>query len=197
MFVRMTVFMRMLVVMVIHIQAARASAKVIAQFASLDRRTGRIRPLALDMVVVAFLHRTDLGLEAQNLFAVFAHTTIHVVRPFENFAHPVCEGRDNFRVVVQIPGLDEIDAGVFHRCLIGEPVNPVDQNAGKQEIREDDDALVSKPCDVIEARFNKREGHTGIADLGPAKAHAFLQQSRDFRDVTVRIGVGRPTADYD
>ena len=41
---------------------------------------------AFDVMVMAFLGRTHLGLEAQNLGAVFAHAAVHVVRTAEDLA---------------------------------------------------------------------------------------------------------------
>ena len=70
--------------------------------------------------------------------------------------------------------------GFFGGNLVGEAIDPVDQDAREQEIREDDDAFIAQLGHVVQAGFNQWEGHAGIAHLQPAKAHAFLQQTRHF-----------------
>lgn len=77
--------MRMVVVMVVmpmamvmpmrmpQVQPAGPGAEVVAQPAVRHVGPRRLRPLALDMVVVALLGRADLGLEPQNLRAILAH----------------------------------------------------------------------------------------------------------------------------
>ncbi len=147
------------------------------------------------MMVVAFLHGALLGLKPQYGFAVFAHATVHVVFTVQDLSDPIGEGFDNLWMVVQVTGFDEFDLRVFGAGFIGEAVYPVNKHTCKQEVGEHNDPLVAKLGDMIEARLDQREGHTGIADLGPAKTHAFLQQPRHFRNVGIGIRVRSPAPD--
>ena len=76
----MVVIMPVVVVMVImvvigHHQAAHPRAEAVAMHAVCDIRSRCVCALPLDVVVMAFLHGTDLGLEAQHLHTVFAQNT--------------------------------------------------------------------------------------------------------------------------
>ena len=75
MVVIVAVVMIVIVVMMVmpHIQAAFACAERVAQLAIRHVRAGRRGSLPFHVVVMAFLHCTDFGLESQNLDAVFAH----------------------------------------------------------------------------------------------------------------------------
>src|SRR3546814_3883262 len=57
---------------------------------------------ALHVVVVALLRETDLGLEAEHLRAVLAELAVHQVLAVENLLHPLGEGVEHRRVVVQV-----------------------------------------------------------------------------------------------
>ena len=64
---------------------------------------------ALDMMVMAGLRQAHFGLEADDLLPVFAHLAVHVVLAAENLAHPVGEGVEHQRVIVEILRLQELD----------------------------------------------------------------------------------------
>ena len=89
-------------------------------------------------------------------------------------------------MILEITCLDEFNIAKFSRNFIGVGIDAVNQNAGKQEIREHDNALVAKLHGFAQARVDARVGNTGIADFGAAKTHAFLQHARDL----VNVGVG-------
>ena len=55
---------------------------------------------ALDMVVMAFLRRANLGLEAQNLFAVLAHLAVHHRIALDDLGEPLVERIEHQRMVV-------------------------------------------------------------------------------------------------
>ena len=149
------------------------------------------------MVVMAGLRQAHLGLEPQNLLAIFAHLAVHVVGAFKDLAHPLNHRVDHQIMVIEIIGLDECDVRVFRRHLIGMAEDPLHQHAGEQEIREDDNALVAKLRDMLERRFDERERHTGIGGFAPAKAHAFPEHPHDFRDVGIGVGVRRSAPNND
>ncbi len=81
--------------------------------------------------------------------------------------------------------------------MVGEAIDPVDQDAGEQEIRKHDNAFVAKTRDMLEAGFDQWEGDARIADLTPAKAHAFPEHPGDLGDIGVRIRVRRAAPDDD
>jgi hypothetical protein len=74
---RVTVIMVEMVIMMMirHFEPAHPSAKMITIGTIRDIRAGRVRPLTFDMMVMAFLHRADLGLEPQHLRAVLTQNT--------------------------------------------------------------------------------------------------------------------------
>jgi hypothetical protein len=65
----------MVIVLILCLQTAHAGAEGIAKRAIGHVRARSIRPLAFDVVVVAFLDRADFALKAQHLRAVFAQNT--------------------------------------------------------------------------------------------------------------------------
>ena len=197
--VAMVIIMMMVVVIVIqHDQPAHARAEGIAMGTICHVRAGRIRTLPLDMVVVAFLHRSDFALEPEDLSAVFAqdarrgrncpesrmrpildadlmaftiferqHLTAITANPAVGrrrraylLHDPFGERLEHLRMVAQIACLDELFVGMFGGDLVGEPVDPVDQDARKQEIREHDDPFVGKHRNMLQTRCDQREGHT-------------------------------------
>ena len=101
-------------------------------------------PNAFDVVVMAFLLKADFGFESQHLFTVLAHLAIHVAGAFQDLGHPVGEGLKHQGMVVQIAGLDELDVRELGCDRVGVVVDPLDQDAGEQEVGEHDDAAVSK-----------------------------------------------------
>ena len=50
---------------------------------------------AFDMMVMAFLHRPDIGLETEHCLAVLAQRAVHAVLADGHFAQPVDEGIDD------------------------------------------------------------------------------------------------------
>ena len=99
--------------------------------------------MAFHMVMMGLLDRADLSFKAQDLRAIFAHGTVW----WRNFAHllsdPFGKGRQYLLMIVQIAGCYKLDIWVFNRHLISETINTVNQNAGKEEIREDHNTLVA------------------------------------------------------
>ena len=78
-------------------------------------------------------------------------------------------------MVVQIAGLDEFGVGVCRRHLVGEAIDAVDQDPGKQEVGKNDNALETELYNMLKTGLHQRKGHTGIANLGPSEPHAFPQ----------------------
>ena len=176
MIVPMIVPMIMTMMMVVPlVKTASPGAEMIAQRAILDIATRCRDTLSLDMMVVAFLGKAHLVLKPQNLRPVFAQGAVHVVLTIKNFADTVGKSGDHLRMIVQIAGLDECSAGMGRRHLVGETIDAVNQDPGKQEIGKDDNALESKLHHMLKTGLHQREGHTGIANLGPAESHAFPQ----------------------
>lgn len=150
---------------------------------------------AFDMMVMAFLRQADLVFEAQHLIAVFAHLTVHVVRALDNLEQALCKGFHNHRVIIQITSLHKFQFRVPGGDLVGVIIDAFDQNAGEQEIGEHDDPLVSHAGAMLQGGLYQREGHTGIADFHPAKAHAFPQHPRHFGYIGIGIGIRRAAPD--
>ncbi len=127
----------------------------------------------LDMMVVALLIKTNLGLETENLIAILAHLAVHVAGTLEDLLDPVDKGVDHQGMVVQVSGLDELDPRMARRDGVGVVVDPLDQHPGEKEIREHDHPLVAELGDMLQGGLDQWEGHAGIGGLAPAETHAF------------------------
>lgn len=128
------VIMVMIMVMVVimgHIQAAFARAEGGAKITIFDITARRRYAFAFHMVVMAFLRQADFIFKAQDLGAIFTHRTVHIVIAGQDFPHPISKGGDHLIMIVQIPGFDKFNIRMAGGNFIGEPVNPVNQNAGK------------------------------------------------------------------
>ena len=93
-------------------QAVRPAERLVAARGVAVAAAGAVfQPAAdpFDVMVMAFLRESDLGLEAEHLLAVLAHLAVHQVLPVEDFLHAVDEGVDDQRMVVEVAGLDELD----------------------------------------------------------------------------------------
>lgn len=150
----------------------------------------------LDMVVMAFLGPADISLETQHLFAILAHLAVHHGLPFQGFAHAILKGVQHQGMIVQIARLDELDLGIAGRDFIRVGIDALHQYAGKQEIRENDDALVAEFCGMGQAGLDQGKGHAGIAGLAPAKPHAFPEHAHDLSRVGIGIRIGGAATDH-
>lgn len=126
----------------------------------------------LDVLVLTAFERKDLLAERTDT-AVRDHSL--AVLLFDPFG----KGLKNLWVIVKITGFDKMNIGMLSRNLIGEAIDPVDQNAGEKEIGEHHNALVAKFGDVLQCGLDQREGDTGIPDLTPAKAHTLPENTGD------------------
>ena len=187
--------MPVMMVVIIHIQTTFPRAKIMALHTGFNRRAGCICALALNVVVMAFLHGTHLVLEPQNLRAIFASATGQRRDFPQLFGDAFGECFKHLHMVIQIAGLDEFNIGICRCNAVGKAVNPVDQNAGKQEIRKHDDAFIAELCRVFQTRLHQREGHAGITDFTPAKPHAFPKHPADFGNISVGIRIRGTAAD--
>ena len=181
----------MVMPVLIHLpQAAFTGAERGAEIAILNIAAGCGNALAFDMVVMAFLRQADLILETKHLGAVFAHRAVHVVAAGEDFPHPVSKGGDHLIMIIEVAGLDEFNARMACRNLIGETVDTVNQDAGEEEIGEHDNPLEPQLGDVFKAGFNQREGDAGKAGFTPAETKRFDHHPRHLGHVRIGIRVG-------
>ena len=138
---------------------------------------------------------TDIGFEAKHLFAILAHLAVHHRRTFKDLLDPILEGIEDQRVVIQIARLDELDLRETRGHLVGIAVDALNQNAGEEEVGEDDDALVAELGGVRQARLDQRESHARIAGFAPAEAHAFPEHAHDLAGIGIGIRIGRTATD--
>ena len=106
------------------------------------------------------------------------------------------EGVEHQRMIVEIAGLEELDARMARRDLVGLPVDPLDQDAGEQEVGEHHDPAKAETARPLQHGVDPRMGDAAVADLGPAEAHALPQHARDLGDVAVGVGVGGAAPDH-
>ena len=148
------------------------------------------------VMMVTFLLKANLVLEPEHLRTILAELAVHVVGALKDLGDAINEGFNDIVLVIEIVGLDELDVRMASRDLVGEVVDAAHENAGEEEIGENDDPLVAKAGGVFEARFHEREGHPGIANFAPAKAHAFPKKAHQFVDVRVGIRIGCATTNH-
>ena len=159
---RMSMTMGMAVMMIMRLgdNATFAGAKRIAELTVLNLGSWCGRPHAFNVMVVTFLGRADFIFEAQDLRPILAHGAVHLVLTFKDLRHTLREGCDHLRMVVEIPGLDELNVRIAFGHDIREAIDAVNEDPGEEEVGKHDDAFVAKPCDVFEARLDQWERHT-------------------------------------
>ena len=89
--------------------------------------------------------------------------------------HAVDERLEHQRMVVEVGRLDELDLGMARRDRVGRVVDALHQDAGEQEIREDDDAAEAEPRGLLQRRLDERKGDAGIAvsaQPNPSPSHS-------------------------
>src|SRR5262245_7431559 len=75
------------------------------------------------VMMVAFLDPPDLRFVADRLFAILAHLAVHLIVAVENLAHPLGEGIQHQRMIVEVARLQELDLGVTRCHLVGDVVD--------------------------------------------------------------------------
>lgn len=149
------------------------------------------------MMMMACLWHADFMLEAQNLRAVLAQRAVHGNISFENFGCAFREHVKDQRVIAKIVCPDKLNAGIAIGNNFREAEDPVHENAAKEEIRKHDNALVTKPDDMLETGLDQGESHSRITHLAPSEAHPFPEHAGEFRYIAVCIRIGCATADHD
>ena len=64
---------------------------------------------ALNVMVVAFLGKSYFGLETQDLCAILAQPTVHLVLTHQNLLHPVGKGIEHQGMILQILRMKKLD----------------------------------------------------------------------------------------
>ena len=122
------------------------------------------------MMMVALLDSAHFRLEAKNLAPVLAHLAVHGDVAGENLVDALAECRDHLGMVVEIGSLDELDVRMAAGDGIGCVIDALDENAGEQEVGEDDDAAETELRRLFEGGLDQRKSDAGIGRLGPAEA---------------------------
>ena len=151
----------------------------------------------LHVVVMALLGEPLLRLEAEDPLPVLAQLAVHQVRAAQGLLDPLREGVEHGRVIVEVRGLDELQVRMPRRGPVGMLVDPLDEHAGEEEVREDDDAPVAEARGVREGRIDEGKGDPGVGGLPPAEPEPFPQEAHHLGDVAVGVRVGRPAPDDD
>jgi len=110
-----------------------------------------------DMVVMAFLRRALLRLEAKHLLTILAQLAIHQRFANKNFVDPIRERIEHEFMVVQITGFDKFDPRVAFGDHVRVVIDALHQDAGEQEVRKHDDAPKTKARGVP---VNRKYGNT-------------------------------------
>ena len=80
-------------------------------------------------------------------------------------------------MIIQIARLHDFNVGMRGGNLVGEAIDPVNQDSRKQKIGKDDDAFEAKPRHMFKTGLNKREGNARITDFCPTKSHPFPEHA--------------------
>lgn len=118
----------------------RAESRVIGTFLARNRRALGGRD---------FLHR--LALDGEDLRAVLACSTIGRRDGVGLLDDALSKSLKHLRVIPKIARFDKLHLSVLRRHLIGEAIDPVDQDAREEEIGEHDDALVAQLGRMLQA----------------------------------------------
>ena len=113
---------------------------------------------SLNVVMMAGLIESDFLLKPQDLSPVLAERAIHGGFTAHHFLNPLKERVENEAVIAQIGRVDEINFGMIIRNTFRVLADPAHQNPGKQEIRENNDALEAKLHHMTKTGFNQWEG---------------------------------------
>ena len=113
-----------------------------------------------NMVVMADLGLADVVFISDDLLAVFAKLAVHDVVAREHFLDPVGEGLQQHGVIVQVPGFQNFHARVGARCFICPVIYALYQNAGEQEVGENDYSPVAQLYGLGETGVDQRVGDT-------------------------------------
>ena len=150
-----------------------------------------------DMVMMARLRRAGVAFVADDPGAVLAQLAVHRRLAVAQFRDPLAERVEHRGMVAQIGRLDELDIGKPPRRRVARSVDALDQDAGEQEIRKDDDAAKPEPRGMGRRRVDARVCDAAERRLGPAEPHPLPQHARDLGDVGVGVGVVGAAADDD
>ena len=113
---------------------------------------------SLNVVMMAGLIESDFLLKPQDLSPVLAERAIHGGFTAHHFLNPLKKRVENEAVIAQIGRVDEINFGMIIRNTFRVLADPAHQNPGKQEIRENNDALEAKLHHMTKTGFNQWEG---------------------------------------
>src|SRR5580698_3815877 len=102
-----------------------------------------------DMMVMRLLRRAGIGFVADDLRAVLAELTVHRRAAVRDFADALDKGVEQQRMVAQIGRFGEFDLGMAQGRLVGRGIDALDQDAGEQEVRKDDDTAEAEPRGAV------------------------------------------------
>ena len=126
------------------------------------------------MMMMPDLRCCNVAFISNDLFAIFAKLAVHIVVAGVNFSQAFGKAFQHQRMIAQIFRLDEFNILEFGRDFVCMGVNPVDQNASKQEIREYHHTLVAKLHGFAQTGIDTRMGNPGITDFGTSETKPFL-----------------------
>src|SRR5260221_3991393 len=159
--------MPMIMIMIIVVMVVPIAVTVIAVGAD-----------AADVMMVAFLADADLALVADELLAILAELAVHLVVAGADLGDALGEAVEHQRVIAQIVGFDELDAGMACRHRVGLGIDALHQDAGEQKIREHHDAAETEPHGAFERGIDARMRHAGIGGLRPGGGPALPEHAR-------------------
>src|SRR5690348_10558480 len=104
-----------------------------------------VRADAAHMMMVAGLGGAHLVGVAEDPRAVLAELAVHCRIAGADLLDALGEGVEDARMVAQIGRLDELDLGMARCHRVGFAVDPLDEDAGEEEVGEDDDSREAQP----------------------------------------------------
>ena len=113
--------------MIASIKTTLPGAEIIAEIAIRNVGTRGRRALALNVMMMAFLHRANLRLKAKHARAVLAQRAVGWRHLSVHLRDALGKGRQHLIMIIQVPSLDELDIRMSGGHLIGEPIDAVDQ----------------------------------------------------------------------
>src|SRR5215207_10531968 len=140
-------------------------------------------------VVVWRCGGTDLLLEARQGDAVDAHVAVHADVSFLSLCVTFDQKVSNPPIRPEVPGVAHLDAWVQRGERLALLADSLLEDACKQKIGENDDALRAEPAAALKAVSYVRRGHANVRTLDDRVRAALVEEAGYLGEVRVGVRV--------
>src|SRR5215217_7972008 len=147
-------------------------------------------------MVVGCCRGADLLLKTGQGDAVDAHVAVHADVSFHSLCITLDHKVSYSLVRPEVPCVAHLDAGIRHPECFALPADTLLENAGKEEVGEDDYAFRAEPAAALQPVRNVGRGHADVGALDDRVRASLVEQAGYLGEVRVGIGVGGAAPDY-